>query len=461
MTRRMAKQREVYICSECGAKSMQWRGQCAACGAWNTLAAFAVAPEKPGRGRRASALPSPTALVSLKDAPDAAGAVFSTGVSAMDRILGGGFAPGASILVGGEPGIGKSTLLLQLAGAVAAMGKRAVYLSGEEALSQIKSRAERLGVLHENLTGIATSQIEDIFPLLESGDAPDLLIVDSVQTVSTSQAEGLPGNVSQVRAVATELAELCRKAETCVLFVGHVTKEGAIAGPKLLEHLVDTVISLEGDRRHMFRILRVLKNRFGPNQELLIFQMVNSGMELVPDPSTYFLGARDPSLSGTAVVMGIEGQRPFAVEIQALVTKTFLAIPRRTGLGFDVNRLHLLLAVLEKRLRLNFSQADIYAKIGGGLKLQDPGMDLALVGAVLSSFYDVPLPERAILWGEVDLNGQVRPVHAHTVRYDQARRLGYDPILFPHAEGGSGGVKTLADLQRALFGNASPRPGRV
>lgn len=431
---------------------MQWRGQCSACSAWNTLEPVTVAADKSGKARRPSSTPS-SLLAPLSDAADSHAAVFSTGVAAMDRILGGGFAPGASILVGGEPGIGKSTLLLQLAGAVAASGKTAVYLSGEEALSQIKTRAERLGVLHEGLIGIATSQIEDIFSTLEGPEPPDLLIVDSVQTVSTSQAEGLPGNVSQVRAVATELAEMCRKSGTCVLFVGHVTKEGAIAGPKLLEHLVDTVISLEGDRRHMFRILRVLKNRFGPNQELLVFQMVGSGMELVPDPSTYFLGARDASLSGTAVVMGIEGQRPFAVEVQALVTKTYLAIPRRTGLGFDVNRLHLLLAVLEKRLKLNLAQVDIYAKIGGGLRLQDPGMDLPLVAAVLSSFYDIPLPERAIVWGEVDLNGQVRPVAAHSVRYAQAERLGYDPILFPHAEGERGGLKTLSDLQRALFGN--------
>lgn len=441
------------MCGACGAKSAQWRGQCVSCSAWNTLEAVASVPEKRTGTRRPAV--SATAIAPLQDAADSRATVFSTGVEAMDRILGGGFAPGASILVGGEPGIGKSTLLLQLAGAVAGSGKRAVYLSGEEALSQIKARAERLGVLHGNLTGIATSQIEDVFPALESAEPPDLLIVDSVQTVSTSQAEGLPGNVSQVRAVATELAELCRKAGTCVLFVGHVTKDGAIAGPKLLEHLVDTVISLEGDRRHMFRILRVLKNRFGPNQELLVFQMVNEGMELVPDPSTYFLGARDPSLSGTAVVMGIEGQRPFAVEVQALVTKSYLAIPRRTGLGFDVNRLHLLLAVLEKRLRLNLSQVDIYAKIGGGLRMQDPGMDLPLVAAVLSSFYDVPLPDRAILWGEVDLNGQVRPVLAHTIRMTQAQRLGYEPILFPHGAEDRCGVRTLADLQKALFGNST------
>ena len=453
----MAKQREIYICGACGAQAMQWRGQCASCSAWNTLEPVTVVAEKTGKGRRSASLPPHTIITSLRDATDSHNAVFSTGVSAIDRILGGGFMPGASILVGGEPGIGKSTLLLQLAGAVAASGKTTLYLSGEEALSQIRARAERLGVLHDNLTGLATSRIEDIFSVLEGSERPDLLIVDSVQTVSSAQAEGLPGNVSQVRAVATELAEMCRKSGTCVLFVGHVTKEGAIAGPKLLEHLVDTVISLEGDRRNMFRLLRVLKNRFGPNQELLVFQMVNSGMELVPDPSTYFLGARDPSLSGTAVTMAIEGQRPFAVEIQALVAKTYLAIPRRTGLGFDVNRLHLLLAVLEKRLRINFAQVDIYAKIGGGLKLQDPGMDLALVAAVLSSFYDVPLPERAISWGEVDLNGQIRPVHAQAVRFAQAERLGYAPILFPFGAEEQGGVKTLSDLQRALFGSTQKK----
>lgn len=449
----MAKQREIYVCGSCGVQAMQWRGQCASCREWNTLQPVAVVSERAGKTRVSSGAPS-SLFSPLRDVADAHAAVFSTGVAAIDRVLGGGFAPGASILVGGEPGIGKSTLLLQLAGAVAASGKKAVYLSGEEALSQLKARAERLGVLHGELVGIATSRIEDVFPALEAPEPPDLLIVDSVQTVTSSQAEGLPGNVNQVRAVATELAEMCRKAGTCVLFVGHVTKEGAIAGPKLLEHLVDTVISLEGDRRHMFRILRVLKNRFGPNQELLIFQMAGSGMELVPDPSTYFLGARDASLSGTAVVMAIEGQRPFAVEIQALATKTYLAIPRRTALGFDANRLHLLLAVLEKRLKISLAQVDIYAKIGGGLKVQDPGMDLALVAAVLSSFYDIPVPERAILWGEVDLNGQVRPVHGQAVRYAQAGRLGYDPVLFPHVDGERDGVKTLFDLQRALFGNS-------
>ncbi|MDR0338872.1 MAG: DNA repair protein RadA, partial [Desulfovibrio sp.] len=293
---------------------------------------------------------------------------------------------------------------------------------------------------------------EDIYPLLESPAPPALLILDSVQTLTSSRAEGLPGNVSQVRAVATEVVERCKKCGAAVILVGHVTKDGTLAGPRLLEHMVDTVISLEGDRQQVFRLLRVLKNRFGPNQEMLIFQMVEQGMELVEDPSTYFLGARDATLSGTAVVMAIDGQRPLAVEIQALVTKSYLAIPRRTGLGFDVNRLHLLLAVLEKRLRLSFAQVDIYAKVGGGMRLLEPGMDAALVAAVLSSYYDAPLPERAVFWGEIDLNGQLRPVAGHSIREAQAKRLGYGPIIRPTVSAKKPGhAATLADMQRILF----------
>ena len=372
---------------------------------------------------------------------------YGSGMDALDRILGQGLVPGAALLMGGEPGIGKSTLLLQLAGAVAAAGRMVVYASGEESLPQIRARAERLAVLHDKLHAIATSSLEDVLDCLEN--SPALLIVDSVQTLRSSEAEGLPGNVSQVRAVACELVERCKSCNTTLILVGHVTKDGVLAGPRLLEHMVDTVISLEGDRRQMFRLLRVLKNRFGSNEELLVFQMVQSGMELVEDPSTYFLGVRDPSLSGTAVVMALDGQRPFAVEVQALVTRSYLSIPRRTALGFDVNRLHLLLAVLEKRCKLNFGQVDIYAKVGGGMRLQEPGMDLALVAAVLSSFYDVPLPARAVLWGEVDLNGQIRPVAGNNLRMGQARRLGYNPILHPRGE--KGGIGAIAELGARLF----------
>jgi len=446
----MAKVKKAYFCRECGFEAPKWLGKCPSCGAWNTFAEEIIAKESgPAAASAAGVLPAskPRRVSEIGESDQRR---IHLGNAEIDRVLGGGLVPGSLILLGGEPGIGKSTLLLQMAGAVAAAGKLAIYASGEESLPQIKSRAERLGVLHPNLLAVSTSRAEDVISLLVPGSAPDLIILDSVQTMTSDSAEGLPGNVSQVRAVATEVVDACKRCAATAVLVGHVTKDGTLAGPRLLEHMVDTVISLEGDRRQMFRLLRVLKNRFGPNQELLVFRMVRQGLAVVDDPATYFLGARDPSLSGAAVVMAVDGQRPFAVEVQALVTRSYLAIPRRTGLGFDVNRLHLLLAVLEKRLRLNFGQVDIYAKVGGGMKLQEPGMDLALVAATLSSFYDVPLPERAVLWGEVDLNGQIRPVAGHDVRLSQARRLGYDPILFP-GRPAEGGIETVTALQETLF----------
>lgn len=323
--------------------------------------------------------------------------------------------------MGGEPGIGKSTLLLQMAGAVAASGKLVLYASGEESLPQIKDRANRLGMLHDNLLALSTSRVEDVLPLLEGDGAPDLLIVDSVQTFTSESAEGLPGNVSQVRAVATEIVDACKRGTTTVVLVGHVTKDGALAGPRLLEHMVDTVISLEGDRRQMFRLLRVLKNRFGPNQELLVFQMVRQGLEVVEDPATYFLGCarREPQRDGggygrgraKAAGRGSAG----AGHAQLLVD------PPAHGLGFDVNRLHLILAVLEKRLLPELRSGRHLCQGRRWHEDSEPGMDLALVAAMLSSFYDVPLPERAVLWGEVDLNGQIPPVAAHDIRLSQAR----------------------------------------
>ena len=353
-------------------------------------------------------------------------------------------------MISGEPGIGKSTLLLQIAGLVAVQDRIVLYASGEEALTQIKGRAARLGMLHENLLAISTSKLNDIIINLRDLK-PSLVIVDSVQTVSSSQIEGVPGNVSQIRAVTGELIETCRSLGTTLILVGHVTKDGVLAGPRLLEHMVDTVIALEGDRRQMFRLLRVFKNRFGPNEELLIFQMKRAGLEIVADPSTFFLGARDPNLSGTAIVMAVDGQRPLAVEVQALVARSFLNIPRRTALGFDVNRLHLLLAVLEKRLNLNFGQVDIYAKVGGGIRLQEPGLDLALVAAVLSSYYDCPVPAKSVFWGEVDLNGQIRPVASHEIRLTQAQRLGFNPLIYPAGSETGGGIAVISFLQHELF----------
>ena len=443
----MAKTREVYICSACGAQALQWRGQCPGCHEWNTLQAAAQPRAAAARPASAAAARTPGSRPQpLRDVSDSGHTPYASGIEALDRVLGKGLVPGAALLVGGEPGIGKSTLLLQVAGLVARQGRDVLYASGEESLPQIKARGQRLEVLHERLLAMATSSVEEVVAAVESAP-PALLVVDSVQTLTSLEADGLPGNVSQVRAVATALLECCRRTGTTLILVGHVTKDGVLAGPRMLEHMVDTVISVEGDRRQLFRLLRVFKNRFGPNEELLVFRMGQRGMEVVDDPSTFFLGARDPELSGTAVVMGVDGQRPLAVEVQALVARTFLSIPRRTALGFDANRLHLLLAVLEKRLKLNFGQVDIYAKVGGGMKLQEPGLDLALVAAVLSSYYDVPLPEKCVLWGEVDLNGQVRPVAAHDLRLAQARRLGFEPVIHP----GKGGIATIADLQQKLF----------
>lgn len=407
--------------------------------------------------RHTSGAPLSQEAVSLSSLAAESVRSFSTGEETLDRFLGNGLAAGGALLMGGAPGIGKSTLLLQIAGAVAAGGHRTVYLSGEESLPQIRARAERLGVLGDNLLALSTVNAEDGLRQLEAGGL-SLLVADSVQTLVSPRADGLPGSVSQVRAVATEFIEAARRAETALVLVGHVTKDGQIAGPKLLEHMVDTVLYLEGDRQQAFRLLRVLKNRFGPCLDVLVYSMGGRGMELVHDPSTLFLGARNPALSGTALNMALDGQRPFAVEVQALACRSYLSIPRRTALGVDANRLHLLLAVLEKRLSIHLGEMDLYAKLAGGLRLQDPGMDLALAAAVLSSYYDRPLPERSVFWGEIDLNGQIRPVAGQDIRFAQASRLGYDPIFCPAQEGGSSRKKvkanwvdTLQTLQQSLF----------
>lgn len=373
-----------------------------------------------------------------------------SGMPELDRVLGQGLEPGAAVLLGGEPGIGKSTLLLQLAGQVAQSGRRAVYVSGEESLGQLASRARRLGIAHDGLLASCTTSAAEAAAILGESGGPDLVVVDSVQTMASSLTDGIPGSPSQVRAVAAELVEAVKKSRATLILVGHVTKEGLIAGPKILEHMVDTVLYLEGDRQHFYRILRVFKNRFGPTDELMVLEMLGDGLAPVPDPSTYFLGERDETASGSAVVLALEGKRPFAVEVQALASRSYLAMPRRTALGLDLNRLNLLLAVLEKRLGVQLGQSDIYAKTGGGLKLTDPGLDLGLVAAVLSSYYDRPLPPRAVFWGEVDLSGRVRPVTGQDARLKQAKRLGYDPIFHPPGEGR--GLTTLKDFQKALFG---------
>ncbi|NLW81657.1 MAG: DNA repair protein RadA [Desulfovibrionales bacterium] len=446
------KQKTVYVCSACSAVTPRWQGQCAKCQSWNTLQAVAqnVAPLQGLTSNRP---------VDLRHLPPHQETRIGSELSGLDGILGSGFVPGGVILLGGEPGIGKSTLLLQVTSSMEQSGKAVVYVSGEESLSQIRSRAERLGMLGSSLTAMATNQVDDILNCME--DRPDLLVVDSVQTMASSKAEGLPGSVSQVRAVSTALVERAKQTGVPVILVGHVTKDGQIAGPKLLEHMVDTVLYLEGDKEHLFRILRVVKNRFGPSNELLLFEMKEKGMMVIEDPSTFFLQARDTALSGTALVMSMESQRPFVVEVQALVTRTFLAFPRRTALGFDANRLHLLIAVMEKRLQVNFGQMDVYAKVGGGLRMKDPGLDLGIVAAILSSLHDRALPEGAVFWGEVDLNGQIRPVSGHEVRLRQAANLGYAPVVHPKSgDKKSSGWTRIADVQQTLFGARDGKMGQ-
>lgn len=328
--------------------------------------------------------------------------------------------------------MGKSTFLLQLAAGLVSSGRQAVYVSGEESQSQIKARSERLRLGGKDLQVLASTRLEDVLGLLQ-GQAPDLLIIDSVQTLVSEQIQGLPGSVSQVRNAASLLLEGIKQSKSVLMLVGHVTKEGQIAGPRLLEHMVDTVLYLEGDKQHMFRLLRVVKNRFGPAGNILVLRMTAKGLQIVQDPSTFFLQDRDPQLSGTALVMALEGQRALAVEVQALVTDSFLPQPRRTALGLDANRLPLLLAIMEKRMGLNMAQQEVYAKLGAGLRLQEPGLDLGLAAAILSSFRDQALPRKAVFWGEVDLNGQVRPVLGQDLRLKQARSLGYKPIVCPAA----------------------------
>ncbi len=374
-----------------------------------------------------------------------------TGMGELDDLLGGGIVPGSVILLGGEPGIGKSTLLLQLCAAVSKNGSGSLYVSGEESLSQIRSRAQRLDLLESGLKVVATNSLEDILGPFSTETNLRLMIIDSVQTVSSPGLDSIPGTPSQIRAVSSRLIQKAKETDTCVILAGHVTKDGQIAGPKLLEHMVDTVLYLEGDKEHLFRILRVVKNRFGPSNELIMFEMDTKGLRVVRDPSTFFLQARDPELSGSAVVMAVDGQKPFAVEVQALASSSFLVIPRRTALGFDLNRLHLLLAVMEKKLGVNMAQSDIYTKIGGGLRLSDPGMDLGLVAAVISSFQNISLPERSVFWGEVDLNGQIRPVLGHDLRMKQAVKLGYKPIFSPRHSGSQKGLATIMDLKSILF----------
>jgi DNA repair protein RadA/Sms len=421
----MAKPKRRYVCTECGGVSTRWQGQCADCSQWNTLVedapetAFSARHDLSGGGR-------PIALETL-DSPVEPLTRRGTGLAEFDRALGGGLVPGSAILMGGEPGIGKSTLLLQAAAQVARLGASALYISGEEATGQVRLRAARLGLADAPLRLAAATSVRDILTTLNSAPPPALLVIDSIQTMHSDTIEGAPGTVSQVRASAFELIRYAKENGVALVLVGHVTKDGAIAGPRVLEHMVDVVMSFEGERSHQYRILRALKNRFGAVDEIGVFAMEGQGLAEVPNPSMLFLSGREEPLAGSAIFPALEGTRPVLVEVQALIVRLQSgATPRRAVVGWDGGRLAMLLAVLEARCGLNFSSAEVYLNVAGGYRLADPAADLAVAAALVSALADKPLPLRAVWFGEVSLSGEIRPVAHAGLRLREAAKLGFD-----------------------------------
>jgi DNA repair protein RadA/Sms len=422
--------RSVFVCQSCGATAPRWTGQCGACGEWNSLVEETDAGPPPGSGVSKSTKGRRVALEGLRGTAKKPSR-FSTGLAELDRVTGGGIVPGSALLIGGEPGIGKSTLLLQLAAALARAGRSALYFSGEEAAAQVRLRADRLGLADAPVALAAETNLSNILATLGDGRRPDLVVIDSIQTLWSDALDAAPGTVSQVRAAAQSLIRHAKSAGSALLLVGHVTKDGQIAGPKVIEHMVDTVLYFEGDRGHTFRILRAVKNRFGATDEIGVFEMVSQGLREVTNPSELFLGERDSSSTGAAVFAGIEGTRPVLVEIQALVAPSALGTPRRAVVGWDTNRLSMILAVLEARCGVTLSGHDVYLNVAGGLKISEPAADLAAAAALLSSFFGIALPHDSVYFGEISLSGAVRAAPLMTIRMREAQKLGFSQGILP------------------------------
>ncbi len=427
----MAKAPKIqFVCQTCGGAQPRWVGKCPACGDWNTLLEEAEAIAVPGSGLSKASKGRLVTLETLASRNEEAPR-FTTGIAELDRVTGGGIVPGSALLIGGEPGIGKSTLLLQLAASLASAGRKAVYFSGEEATAQVRLRAERLGLSSAPVMLAAETSLSNILATLNDIGRADLVVIDSIQTLWADQLDGAPGTVGQVRAATQSLIRYAKTVGASLLLVGHVTKEGQIAGPKVIEHLVDTGLYFEGDRGHPYRILRSVKNRFGPTDEIGVFEMVQSGLREVMNPSELFLGDRDASSPGAAVFAGIEGTRPILVEIQALVAPSSLGTPRRAVVGWDGARLAMLLAVLDARCGVSFAQMDVYLNVAGGLKIADPAADLAAAAALLSSRCGVPLPKDDVYFGEISLSGAIRAPSHMTSRLKEAQKLGFGRAVIP------------------------------
>ncbi len=422
---KIPKTKTIYVCQSCGGSSYKWLGRCPDCQAWNTFVEE-KAPRAKAKGFSSSGA-SPVALSGLDVSAEKR---VSTAMPELDRVLGGGMVPGSAVLIGGDPGIGKSTLLLQAMGGFALGGGRVLYITGEESLSQIRLRAERLGVISENLLVYPEVSLERVIESIKEA-APDAVVIDSVQTLYSEAIESSPGSISQVREVASRLIMNAKEGAAPVFLVGHVTKDGMLAGPKTLEHMVDTVLYFEGEREHAFRILRSTKNRFGPVSEIGVFEMREEGLREVLNPSEFFLSQRPADASGSAVTSSLEGTRTILVEIQSLVCPTLFGMPRRTVAGVDYNRVVLLAAVLEKKAALALQNHDIFLKVAGGISINEPAIDLSIVASIASNFMDKPIEPKTVIFGEVGLAGEVRAVGNPEQRIKEAGRLGFQRCIMP------------------------------
>ena len=446
-----------YTCSKCGAAHTKWTGQCDSCQAWNTLAdqgPLSAGPSKTLGGKRGRAI-ALTDLATIEEAPPRTKA----GVAELDRVLGGGLVQASALLVGGDPGIGKSTLLLQAAARFARNGLKVIYISGEEATAQVRMRAQRLGLIDSPLMLAAETNLRDILTTLDE-EKPDLVIIDSIQTMWADHIEAAPGSVSQVRSSAHELTSYAKRKGVSVIMVGHVTKDGQIAGPRIVEHMVDTVLYFEGERNHQFRLLRAVKNRFGPADEIGVFEMTSKGLVEVKNPSALFLSERGDPTPGSAVFAGIEGTRPVLCEFQALVAPSPHGQPRRSVVGWDGQRLAMILAVLEARCGIPFTGLDVYLNVAGGMRVTEPAADLAVAAALVSAREDAALPKDAVIFGEISLSGALRPVTQLENRLKEAQKLGFCQALAPASkkiEDIAGitvrPVKDLASFVEELFGS--------
>ncbi|WP_425050207.1 DNA repair protein RadA [Psychromarinibacter sp. S121] len=441
----------AFVCANCGASYTKWSGRCEACGEWNTIqeeAPLSAGPSGKSLGASRGASVVLTDLATEEAPPPRA----TSGIEELDRVLGGGLVPASAILVGGDPGIGKSTLLLQATAAFARRGLKCLYISGEEASAQVRMRAQRLGLAEAPVRLGAETNLRDILTTLET-EKPQLAIIDSIQTMWADNVDSAPGSVTQVRAAAHELTQFAKRRNTAVILVGHVTKEGQIAGPRVVEHMVDTVLYFEGERGHQFRILRAVKNRFGPADEIGVFEMTGGGLQEVPNPSALFLSERGEPAPGSAVFAGIEGTRPVLTELQALVAPTPHSQPRRSVVGWDGGRLAMILAVLEARCGIPFAGLDVYLNVAGGMKIGEPAADLAVAAALLSAREDAALPADCVVFGEISLSGALRPVSQAENRLKEAAKLGFSTAIVPKSSkaGGTGmQLRPMADLAQVV-----------